>query len=193
VINARHQQSPKQVRVAWLPFSRIPNLILSVLAPADKLFVRIQRCLLTFGPAGVPPLRPSICISPLDSALTKNTGGGIQNGFAETGLEQIQPFSIPQAFEDMRRFRRSLYFHQLTNPSLATIDFHILCSHQLTNPFSHNSFLFSSIQNTGAVGGVLPFLRHSNVQDVPAFRDGDDEVQGGDGESGVGEEGNGNG
>jgi hypothetical protein len=49
----------------------------------------------------------------------------------------------------------ALYFHNLTNPPSSAIDKDLLCLQELTNPFSRNSLVFTSIQNPGGAGAFL--------------------------------------
>jgi hypothetical protein len=67
-----------------------------------------------------------------------------------------QPRVFPQPFDlltipSLRRTPRFPRFHQLTNPSLPTIDLHPSRYQQLTDPSFRNPFVFSSIQNPGGV------------------------------------------
>ncbi len=96
-------------------------------------------------------------VTPLESALTKNTGGG----------------GVPPAFRAALRFR---HMRHVAPPSPVASDcayfpsprgctptrfrffcvcgnpnWFVLCFHKLTNPFSRNPFLFTSIQNPRGV------------------------------------------
>jgi hypothetical protein len=61
-----------------------------------------------------------------------------------------QPFDL-LTIPSLRRTPRFPRFHQLTNPSLPTIDLHPSRYQQLTDPSFRNPFVFSSIQNPPGV------------------------------------------
>jgi hypothetical protein len=89
----------------------------------------------------------------------KNRGVGVPCAFSRHSL-------TPGAVHEAELHFRSLVFSRTyTNPSCRTIDRHASHFQTLTNPFSRNPFLFTSIQNAGvwhprthlrdARGGVL--------------------------------------
>src|SRR5712691_4239416 len=65
-----------------------------------------------------------------------------------TGVCPLQPHNSLCALR-ASGFSFALCFQYLTNPSQSLIDAKTIYSHTLTNPFSRNPFVFSSIQNPG--------------------------------------------
>src|SRR5229473_1468325 len=59
------------------------------------------------------------------------------------------PTFRPSSFQACRGNFALVCFQYLTNPSQSLIDAKTIYSHTLTNPFSRNPFVFSSIQNPG--------------------------------------------
>ncbi len=128
--------------------------------------------------------RPSACLfSTAYSLFCKNTrGGGIPDGSA--GHQQFASTSFP-GFASA-----SSCFQRLANPSFGLIDKYAPPFHTVTNPFSRNPFLFTSIQNTQGMacaglledaGGVAsahqPELRGKG-QEKASGSNGEPELQG---------------
>src|SRR5713226_6413823 len=111
--------------------------------------------------ASLPP------VTPLESALTKTPGGG--GSLGTSGQASLSPSYAPRGASIPCGLTRLRILPVTTGVYLRASDLSAfaaspigssLCFHKLTNPFSRNSLVFTSIQNPRS-GGRAPAVRVS--------------------------------